>query len=405
VSRVTNLEKSVEANQQLFKQFDERVCDCLYNPKHTIIGLDEPIAWRQLADEHDPEYAKEHDRVFNDESVPEADNYTPDSINDQYLNLEIAFPADPEGEARLGRVVKRARGEAGLPVGRAHEEPRLDTRLNEVEYLNGSRDALSANIIAENVVAQLDNEGHQRVLLKEIVGHNVAPTALTQQEAWITSATGVRSRRPTTKGWSLQVEWRNGTQSVIPLKDAKNSFLIEVAENAVAAKIAKEPAFVWWVPQLLSTKDRIVSKVRRSKYWTRTHKFGIDIPKSVDDAIRTEMRNVRPAFEVWDKSESEIPVGYQRIWCHMIFDVKMGENFRRKALFVAGGHTTETPASITYASVVSCDSVQLALLIALLNNLQVVACDIQNAYLTADCHEKIYTIAGTEFGSEKGTIM
>jgi hypothetical protein len=123
------------------------------------------------------------------------------------------------------------------------------------------------------------------------------------------------------------------------------------------------------------------------------------------DAIRKEIANVRLAFEVWDKSEAEIPPGYQKIRCHMIFDVKMGENFRRKARFVAGGHTTETPASLTYASVVSRDSVRIALLVAALNDLNVVVCDIQNAYLTADCAEKIYTIAGTEFGSEKGSIF
>ncbi|KAI2502900.1 Reverse transcriptase (RNA-dependent DNA polymerase) [Fragilaria crotonensis] len=84
----------------------------------------------------------------------------------------------------------------------------------------------------------------------------------------------------------------------------------------------------------------------------------------------------------------------------------MGENFRRKARFVAGGHTTEVPESlITYSSVVSRDSVRIALTIAGLNGLKVMACDIQNAYLTADCREKIWTIAGPEFGSEAGTIF
>ena len=33
------------------------------------------------------------------------------------------------------------------------------------------------------------------------------------------------------------------------------------------------------------------------------------------------------------------------------------------------------------------------------------ACDIQNAYMTADCHEKIWTYAGPEFGSERGQPM
>ena len=73
--------------------------------------------------------------------------------------------------------------------------------------------------------------------------------------------------------------------------------------------------------------------------------------------------------------------------------------------FVAGGHTTETPASLTYSSVVSCDTVHIALTIAALNDLQVMSCDIQNAYLIATCHEKIWTYAGPQFGSEKGSIM
>ena len=89
----------------------------------------------------------------------------------------------------------------------------------------------------------------------------------------------------------------------------------------------------------------------------------------------------------------------------MIFDVKIGENFRRKAQLVAGGHTTEAPATLTYSLVVSRDSVRIALTIAALNGLQVMACDIQNAYLTTNCREKIWTRAGPEFGSEAGTIM
>jgi Reverse transcriptase (RNA-dependent DNA polymerase) len=32
-------------------------------------------------------------------------------------------------------------------------------------------------------------------------------------------------------------------------------------------------------------------------------------------------------------------------------------------------------------------------------------CDIQNAFLTAPCREKLYTVAGPEFGSDEGKIM
>ena len=76
----------------------------------------------------------------------------------------------------------------------------------------------------------------------------------------------------------------------------------------------------------------------------------------------------------------------------------MGENFRRKARMVAGGHTTNTPSSITYSSVVSRDSIRILLTIAALNDLKVLLSDIQNAYLTAPCREKVYTKTGPEFG-------
>ena len=117
------------------------------------------------------------------------------------------------------------------------------------------------------------------------------------------------------------------------------------------------------------------------------------------------MRNVRPAFEVFEGQVEDIPKDYQLMRCHMIFDVKFGENFRRKARLVAGGHMTDTPNTLTYSSVVSRDSVRIALTIVALNDLSVMACDIQNAYLTAECREKIWTRAGPEFGSENGSIM
>ncbi len=62
------------------------------------------------------------------------------------------------------------------------------------------------------------------------------------------------------------------------------------------------------------------------------------------------------------------------------------------ARMVAGGHMTEPPSSITYASVVLRDSIRIALTMAALNDLQVKAGDMQNAYLTAPCREKIVTV-------------
>ena len=39
-------------------------------------------------------------------------------------------------------------------------------------------------------------------------------------------------------------------------------------------------------------------------------------------------------------------------------------------------------------------------LVAALNNLNILSADVQNAYLNAPTKERVYTIAGLEFGSE-----
>ena len=71
-------------------------------------------------------------------------------------------------------------------------------------------------------------------------------------------------------------------------------------------------------------------------------------------------------------------------------------------MLVAGGGKTITPTSLTYASVVSRDSVHIFLTIVAFNDLTFLACDIQNAYLTAPYRENVWTIARPEFGYDAG---
>jgi hypothetical protein len=63
------------------------------------------------------------------------------------------------------------------------------------------------------------------------------------------------------------------------------------------------------------------------------------------------MKNVQITFKIMNGKEP-VPLTFQDIHCHMIFDVRI-EDLRRKAGFVAGGHTTDTTHAMTYASVVS----------------------------------------------------
>jgi hypothetical protein len=112
------------------------------------------------------------------------------------------------------------------------------------------------------------------------------------------------------------------------------------------------------------------------------------------------MNNIHIASKFLN-SEEAIPPTYQEIRCHIIFDVKM-EEFRRTARFVARGHTTDAPHLMTYASVLSRESVRIALTLAALNDLDVMMGDIENAYLAAPLTEKFWTVLGPEFGDDAG---
>ena len=62
------------------------------------------------------------------------------------------------------------------------------------------------------------------------------------------------------------------------------------------------------------------------------------------------MKNVREELKILAEG-GKPPPGYQKIQCHMIFDINM-EHFRRKARLLAGEHVTKPPGIIVYVSVV-----------------------------------------------------
>ncbi len=345
-------------------------------------------------------------------------------IYDKYLGVEVPMPG-PGEHSQMARVVKRIKGNDGRPVGSSHSNPILDTSEYLIEFNDGSTKEVTANLIAESMFSQVDSEGHHFQLLSEISEHKRLDTAIRKKDGYIRRPGRPPIPRKTTVGWEFLVSWKDGSSSWVPLKDLKVSNPVELAEYAVAHNIEKEPAFNWWVSYTLKKRDRIISKVK-SKYWRTTHMFGIRVPKTVDEALRLdeengntfwydsiqkEMANVRIAFEVDNDVTPEqartnkFYVGFQEIKLHMVFVIKMDGKFTRKARLVAGGHTTDPPAAITYSSVVSRDTIRIAFTVAALNDLDVMSCDIGNAYLNAKCRENIWCEAGTEFGSDKGKVL
>jgi hypothetical protein len=282
----------------------------------------------------------------------------------------------------------------------------LDTSIYEVEFPDGATKEYAANVILENIVATT-TDGFSTSLFESIIEH--------------------RSLDDQHKDMELLVEWKGcGLPTWVPVRAMKESFPVQTAEYAKANNIHTLPCFSWWVGYTLKKKDRIISKIK-TKYWATDRKYGIRLPHSVKEAlaidaetgtdlwyqaILKEMKNVRPAFKLRDDltplellSDPKILPGFQKINLHMIFDIKA--DLQRKARLVANGNEVKPVGpSSSYSSVVSRESVRIAFFIANLFQLQVLTADISNAYINAPCREKIWCIAGPEFGiEEEGKVM
>ena len=85
--------------------------------------------------------------------------------------MDLALPQGDSLEPRLARVTKRLKDSNGLPIGMADQNPLLDTHMYEVEFADGEKASLAANYIAENLFAQVDDEGNRQVLMNEIINY------------------------------------------------------------------------------------------------------------------------------------------------------------------------------------------------------------------------------------------
>jgi hypothetical protein len=85
--------------------------------------------------EQDYDYTTPHfDPV--EEDTPEADNWDPESY-DQYISAQILLSKSGMDQEVLGTVIGRKRDAHGNPIGRAHSNPILDTRVYQVELPDG----------------------------------------------------------------------------------------------------------------------------------------------------------------------------------------------------------------------------------------------------------------------------
>ena len=236
----------------------------------------------------------------------------------------------------------------------------------------------------------------------------------------------LRTTDPTYNGskYNVMVEWENGEITAEPLAIIAKDDPATLAQYAYDNDLLDQPGWKQF-KKLAKNQKKLLRQVNQAKlrsYRTAPrYKYGFEVPRNGDyghavqldtkagntkwqDATSLELDQIDSyqAFQDLGK-DAPAPTGYKKIRVHLVFDVK--HDGRHKARLVADGHLTDTPLESVYSGVVSLRGIRLMLFLAELNKLETWATDIGNAYLEAKTKEKVYIIAGREFGERQGHTL
>ena len=205
----TRDEAEKEARREYMKELKEHVED--FNPE--LINTDD----MGENDEMEDPYNDKEEEEQEDQALPKDDNDRT-SGPEPFLYAEVFLPHGDRSE--IAKVIGRKRNADGNYIGRKHQNPMLDSRIFVVEFPDGDQKDIAYNIIAEHLFSQVDSEGNQYRLFKEIVNHRKNKMAVEKSDQYrIDKRSGRREKKNTTAGWDLEVEWKDGSTSWLPLKD------------------------------------------------------------------------------------------------------------------------------------------------------------------------------------------
>ena len=118
----------------------------------------------------------------------------------------------------MGKVSKRVRYD-DTSTDEGNYNAMHDKYLYKVGYPDGTTEQLAANIIAENMLSQVDSEVHHYQVLTEVNNNKKDDSATAKVDGFIKSSSGNLHRKRTTCVWKLLVEWKDGSVDWFPLKD------------------------------------------------------------------------------------------------------------------------------------------------------------------------------------------
>ena len=170
-------------------------------------------------------------------------------MGDVLIDMELVLP---QGETeQLVRVMRRSLNEKGPHIGQYNDNPVLNTAIYDVKFPDGTIKKYGANIIAENILNQVNKDGYHSQMFEGILDQWKEDSAVSMEDKWTTTKCGNHSLHKTTVGWMFRIKWKDDNTEWIPLKLMDKSNPVETAEYAVSWKLDGESVFAWWIPYML----------------------------------------------------------------------------------------------------------------------------------------------------------
>ena len=111
----------------------------------------------------------------------------------------------------------------------------MNSVIYEVEFPYGQVKEYGTNIIAKNILLQVDSDGYSMQLMQVIVDYKCDDSVAVQMaDQYVYMKSGQKCLCESTRGWKLLVHWKDGSKSWINLSEMKESHPIETTEFAKA---------------------------------------------------------------------------------------------------------------------------------------------------------------------------
>jgi hypothetical protein len=291
----------------------------------------------------------------------------------------------------------------GKPTGVVRQ--RMDDENFRIEYKDGKQDMLTYNELIE-ALNRPNEDDTERWTYDEIISH--------------------RSKKIGPNKYERQVliKWDTGELSWEPLLSIKKDDPVTLAEYARRKNLLEQTSWNWAKRFLKSAKsfkryNKQMQLAKRKRRKTR-FKFGQRVPRTIKEAQDLDLLNQNTrwqdaidkeikllvetygCFKVLAKGE-RAPKDHEFIPIIWVFDIKVDGRYRPRA--VAGGHVTEGDPEDGHAVMADLETVRLAIVAAALFDLKIYAADVSHAYIQAFTNEKVYTVAGPEFGPLEGCVF